>query len=58
MNGKRSWRSKTLWANILSLAAIVIQTKTGYIVAPEIQASVLSLLNVGLRLITKEKIDW
>ena len=46
----KSWyKSKTLWVNVLSLAALAIQTKTGFVVSPEIQSAVLGGLNIVLR---------
>lgn len=54
--GKKIWKSKTLWANLISIAALVIQTKTGYVIEPATQAMALGLLNGGLRFLTKEAI--
>jgi hypothetical protein len=58
MEGKKIWFSKIFWLNVLGLAAILIQAYTGYIVSVETQASVLAVLNVLLRLITKDPVVW
>jgi hypothetical protein len=58
MEGKKIWFSKILWLNVLALAAILVQAYTGYVVSVETQASILAVLNVLLRLITKDPIVW
>jgi hypothetical protein len=55
---KKWYTSKTIWVNTLALLALVAQTQTGFIFSLEMQASVLSLINLGLRVITKEEITW
>lgn len=55
---KKLWQSKTFWANTLSLAAIVGQYTTGYMVSAEVQVSLLAAVNILLRSITKSEIDW
>lgn len=55
---KKWYTSKTIWVNALALAALVAQTQTGFIFSLEMQTFVLSLINVGLRTITKEEITW
>lgn len=57
MSKKWYW-SKTLWINLISLAAFGLQSKTGYVMAPEIQLELLGIINVLLRFITKDKIEW
>lgn len=54
---KKFWLSKTFWVNVIATVGIAIQTQTGFIVAPSIQAIALSVLNTGLRLITKEGLE-
>jgi len=54
---KKFWLSKTFWVNIIATLAIAIQTQTGFIVDPSIQAITLSVLNTGLRLITKQGLE-
>jgi len=57
-NEKKWYKSKTLWVNAIAIAAIIIQSETGYVVSPEIQVLALGVINVILRKITKEKIVW
>ena len=58
METKSFWQSKTLWLNFIAAAAGVLQTYTGFVVSPEVQAAVLIILNVILRLVTKSAIEW
>lgn len=55
---KKFWQSKTFWVNILSALAIVVQTKTGFIVDPTTQALALTFVNGVLRAVTKSPISW
>lgn len=55
---KKWYASKTLWLNLVSLIVFAIGNKTGYIASPELQVEVLGLINIALRFITKEKIEW
>lgn len=56
---KRWYGSKTLWVNLISIAAIIVQAQTGKeIISAELQLTILSLVNLLLRAITKEKIEW
>ena len=57
-NGKKWYTSKTLWLNFLGVVVIVLQTQTGFVLSAELQTSVLAILNVVLRIITKEPINW
>ena len=55
--GKKFYKSKTFWVNLLSLAGLVLQSQTGFVVAPELQAGILSVLNGILRFATTEPIE-
>lgn len=55
---KKWYSSKTLWVNAISLACLGLQSKTGYVIAPELQMELLGIINVVLRVVTKDKIDW
>lgn len=56
---KNFYESKTLWVNIIVIIAIIIQSATGKdIVDPNIQAGILCVINVILRLVTKKEIVW
>jgi len=52
------WKSKTFWVNAIALGAIVAQSQFGYILLPEGQLVLLSIINLILRKITKEEIVW
>lgn len=54
---KKFWQSKTFWVNVIAAIAIGIQTQTGFVIDPSIQAVVLSVLNTGLRLVTKQGLE-
>ena len=53
---KAWWRSKTLWVNSIAAVALLVQSKTGFIVDAEVQGALLIVVNVILRLITKEEV--
>ncbi|MBE0598332.1 MAG: hypothetical protein IH614_13775, partial [Desulfuromonadales bacterium] len=50
--------SKTLWVNLLGIAALLGQAKYGFVVSPEDQAVALAAVNLLLRLVTRESLDW
>ena len=58
MDAKKFWLSKTFWVNILALVALVIQSQTNYIISAEAQVSILAVVNMALRLITKKEVTW
>ena len=58
MENKKWFLSKTFWINILAIVALIIQTQTGFVFSPEAQVSVLALLNIVLRAVTKAPIEW
>jgi len=54
--GKKWYRSKTLWVNLIAILVLIIQTQTGFIISPEEQAAILAVINLILRWITGEPI--
>lgn len=54
---KKFYQSKTFWVNVIAAIAIGVQTQTGFVIDPSIQAVVLSVLNTGLRLVTKQGLE-
>ena len=54
MNTKRWYTSKTLWLNLLAIVALVAQAEFGYVLDAEAQAALLAVINLILRIITKE----
>lgn len=59
MNPKNPIYSKTLWVNVLSVIAMVAQGITGKQILPiEYQGTALAVINIVLRLVTKQSIIW
>lgn len=56
--GKPPWLSKTLWVNAVAIAALFIQWLFGWELSPEIQALVLSTVNIALRAWTAQPLAW
>jgi hypothetical protein len=50
--------SKTFWANVIAAIAIFVMAQTGYQITPEETGVALAIINVALRAITKEPIEW
>lgn len=46
--------SKTLWINVIAIAAIIIQAEYGFIVSPELELAALGVINLILRKYTNE----
>lgn len=56
---KKWYTSKTLWANAVAIAGIVVQGVTGREMFPvEYQAPLLGVVNVVLRMVTKSEVVW
>jgi len=55
---KKWYLSKTLWVNIIALTAIIAQTTTGFVIDPASQAAILAVINLILRAVTGEEINW
>lgn len=58
MEVKPIWLSKTLWVNVISIIALVVQTYTGFVVDPDKQVVALGMINALLRFITKAPVVW
>ena len=50
-------KSKTFWVNLIALIALIVQTQTGFVITPEEQTAIVVVINMILRLVTKEKIE-
>jgi uncharacterized membrane protein len=59
MNSKVWWTSKTLWVNVLAFSGLMAQTFFSDIGADwvSIEAGALGVVNIVLRLVTKQPID-
>ena len=51
---KTWYTSKTLWVNAIALIALIVQGMTGFVIDIEAQAGLLVVINIILRVITKE----
>lgn len=58
MEDKKVWQSKTFWVNILSIAAMLIQTQTGFVIDAEAEVAILAVINLVLRAVTKGAVSW
>lgn len=53
---KKWYRSKTLWVNLIAVAALIAQAQFGFVIAPEEQIGILALINLILRAVTDEEL--
>jgi hypothetical protein len=56
--GKKWYRSKTLWANIMAVVVVLAQDYLGYTIDTEMAVQILGFVNVVLRLITTEPVGF
>ena len=56
--GKSPLLSKTLWVNVLAVVAMLVQGQTGFIIDAEAQIALLGVINLVLRAVTKEPLNW
>ena len=56
METKPIYTSKTFWVNIIALAALTIQTQTGFVISAEDQAYIWGALNIVIRFFTENKV--
>jgi len=54
INWQKVVRSKTLWINLIALIALMAQLEFGFVIGPEEQASAIVMVNLLLRVVTKE----
>lgn len=55
---KKWYASKTLWANVIAIGAGFAAKQFGVEISAESQVAILGVLNLILRLVTKEEIVW
>ena len=56
---KSIFTSKTFWVNVVALAAMIVQGFTGKeLLNLEIQGTILAVLNIIIRTITKDSVTW
>jgi hypothetical protein len=56
METKKWYLSKTVWINIVALVGLIVQTQTGFLLTPEVQAMALTLVNLAVRTVTKQEL--
>lgn len=56
--GKKPWRSKQIWANAIAIVAAVLSRYAGIELSAEDSLIVLAMVNVILRMITKEPVGF
>jgi len=54
---KTFWKSKTFWANLIALVALVLQIEYGFVASIESQAIALGIINLILRAFTNEGLE-
>lgn len=56
---KSIFTSKTFWLNIIGLAAMIAQGIAGKeLISMEMQGTILAVVNIILRTITKDAVTW
>lgn len=56
---KSIFTSKTFWTNVLAVIAMSVQGITGKeLITLEIQGTILAVVNIVLRMVTKEPVTW
>jgi len=58
MEGKKWYHSKVLWFNATAAIAALLQAKYGLVIDGPTQGLILTGVNLLLRAITKEQIEW
>ena len=52
------WKSKTLWVNVLAAIGLFLSSQFGVTLSAEMTGIFLAGINVILRAITKEPLEW
>ena len=58
MQGKNPLTSKTLWVNLIAVAAMLAQGRYGFVIGPESQGYLLGAANLLLRVVTRQPLEW
>ena len=54
---KKWYTSKTLWVNIIAIGAVALSSFGGIIVTPEESVALLAVVNLVVRIFTKEELQ-
>lgn len=59
-NSKSIFSSKTFWVNVIAVIGMIVQGATGstFLIGVENQATILALVNIVLRTVTKQPVNW
>ena len=55
---KSFWKSKTLWTNVIAMFGLILADRYGVTLSAESVGGILALINIILRIVTKEPIVW
>ena len=55
---KKFWKSKTLWANAIALGVHYVKPVLGIEALPEVNIQALAVINLILRIVTKQPIGF
>lgn len=58
MDTKSIFTSKTVWTNVVAVAATFLAPKLGFAIGAEEQVAILAVVNLVLRAITKQPVAW
>ena len=58
MDAKKWFTSKTIWVNVLAVAATFATSQFGVEVSAETQIAILGVVNFILRIVTKSEVVW
>ena len=57
IESKKWYQSRTLWTNIIAVFAVPIAVKFGIEITAEDSVAILALINLALRVITKQPLS-
>ena len=52
------WKSKTMWANVIAAVSLFLGAQFGAPLTAEQTAAILTIINIVLRAVTNEPIEW
>lgn len=55
--GKPLYLSRTFWLNLIAIAVMALQSMNGFVISPEEQMAILAVINIFVRLLTREEIE-
>lgn len=58
MDAKSILLSKTIWVNLIAIAAGFLAPKLGITLGATEQVTILGFINLVLRAVTKQPVDW